>query len=286
MRVALLGTGTMGAGMGRSMLRAGLEVSAWNRTAERAAPLADDGAVVAPTAAEAVEGADVVVSMLFDTDAVLDVLRATGGALDPGAVWLQTSTLGVDGTHRVARLAEELGIALLDAPVLGTRTPAEEGTLVVLASGDEALRARVDPVLDAVAARTLWVGPALGDASGLKLAVNAWILSLTAAVGQSLALAEALGVDPELVLDAISGGAVDTPYAHAKGGQILAGEHPVSFTLDGALKDAGLIRRAAEEAGVDPGVLRALEAVFQRAHDAGHGAEDMSAVHAAFTPQA
>ncbi len=284
MRVALLGTGAMGAGMARSMLRAGLEVSAWNRTRERAEPLAQDGASVAGTAAEAVAGADVVVTMLFDTGSVLDVIRSARTALSEDAVWLQTSTLGVDGTREAADLAAEVGVGFLDAPVLGTRKPAEDGGLVVLASGDPTLRERVDPVLEAVGSRTLWVGDAAGAASALKLAANAWVLSLTAAVGQSMALAEALGVDPALFLDAIGGGAVDAPYAHLKGKQVLAGEHPVSFTLDGALKDVGLIRAAAESAGVEPGVLAAVERAFQLAHDSGHGEEDMSAVHAAFVP--
>ncbi len=136
-RVTLLGTGVMGSGMSRSILRAGLPLTVWNRSADKAAPLADAGATVAETAADAVRDADVVVVMLFDADAVLEVLAEVAPALRPGAVVLQSSTVGVEGTRRIAALAAEHGVRLVDAPVLGTRGPAEQGLLVHLVSGSE-----------------------------------------------------------------------------------------------------------------------------------------------------
>ncbi len=279
--VALLGTGTMGAGMARSMLGAGLEVRAWNRTAAKAAPLADDGATVTESAAEAVSGADVVVVMLFDADSVLAVLADAAPAA-PDAVWVQSSTVGVDGTERIAAFAAEHGLALVDAPVLGTKAPAEQGKLVVLASGDPALRERVTPVFDAVGAKTLWLGDTPGAGSALKLVCNSWVASITAATGQAVALARGLGLDPQLFLDAISGGAVDTPYAHVKGGAMMKSDWTVSFELDGVSKDLGLIRAAAADSGVSTTVLDALVATFAAASAAGHGGDDMAAVVTAF----
>ena len=124
----------------------------------------------------------------------------------------------------------------------------------------------------------------MGQASALKLACNAWIGSLTAALGQSMALAEALGVDPDLFLEAISGAAVDSAYAHVKGELIRNGDFPPSFALDGVVKDLGLMLDAARGAGVTDTVLAALLSVFRKASEDGHGAEDMAAVHAAFRP--
>ncbi|MGZ4495382.1 MAG: NAD(P)-dependent oxidoreductase, partial [Nocardioides sp.] len=135
--VALLGTGLMGAGMARNIAKAGLTLRVWNRSADKAAPLADAGATVAATPAEAVEGADVVVTMLFDTDSVAATMREAAPGLSGDAVWLQMATVGIAGTDTLAGLARELGVAFVDAPVLGTRKPAEDGTLVVLASGPE-----------------------------------------------------------------------------------------------------------------------------------------------------
>lgn len=206
MRVAVLGTGRMGAGMARSLLRAGLDVVVWNRSPERARPLAADGAVVVGSAREAVTGADVVVTMLFDADAVLEVVESAADACGAGTVWAQMSTIGLVGTERVAALADRAGLRVLDAPVLGTRQPAEQGALVVLASGDPALRPVVEPAFDAMGSRTLWAGDSLGAGSALKLACNAWVATVTAGVAQSLSLAGALHLDPQLFLDAIAGG--------------------------------------------------------------------------------
>ena len=281
MQVAVLGTGIMGAGMARSLLRAGHDVRVWNRTAARAQPLADDGATVAGTAAGAVEGAEVVLVMLWDTTAVLDVLGAAAGAA-PDAVWLQASTVGPDGMREIAAARPDL--RLVDAPVLGTRAPAEQGTLVALLSGSPADLAAAQPAVDGYSARSVHAGEQLGAASALKLVCNAWVATMNAAVGQSVALAEGLGLDPALFLDATRGGASDTPYLHMKAELIAKGEFPPSFALEGALKDVELIRAAARTASVADDVLAGLVAVYGKAVAAGHGEEDMSAVYLAFPP--
>lgn len=284
MEVAVLGTGVMGVGMARSLLRAGLGVRAWNRTRDKAQPLAADGATVTDTAVEAVAGADAVLTMLFDAEAVLAVLDEVADDFGPQTVLVQSSTVGRDGTARIAQLADRRGLQVLDAPVLGTRKPAEYGALVVLASGDPALRDRVAPVLEAIGSRTVWAGDELGRATALKLACNAWVASINAAVAQSLALAEGFGLDPDLFLQAIQGGPTDTAYAHVKGAQMLSGDFAVSFALDGVLKDLGLIEAAGSDAGVDTSWLNALRESYSRASRAGHGAEDMAAVVTSFRP--
>ncbi|QNK81874.1 NAD(P)-dependent oxidoreductase [Nakamurella sp. PAMC28650] len=280
--VAVLGTGTMGAGMARSLLREGFDVRVWNRSVEKAQPLADDGAVVAGTAAEAVAGAEVVVVMLFDVEAVLEVLRGCDGHFARGAVIVQSSTIGPDGTARLATLALDRGWNVLDAPVLGTRAPAEKGLLVVLASGDPDLRPGGQSVFDAIGSRTLWAGEDLGSASALKLACNAWVASLTAAAAQSLALARGAGLDPQLVLDAIKDGPSDSPYLQLKGTAMLAENYEVSFALDGVRKDLDLIAASAGANDVTTDLIDALRAVFGSASRQGHGDQDMASVITAF----
>lgn len=279
MRVTVLGTGAMGAGMAQSLLREGVEVTVWNRTAERSEPLADDGATVALDPVAAVADADVVVAMLFDTAATLDVMTTVLPNVRDGAVFVQCATVGVEGASRTAALAAQHGVAFLDCPVLGTKAPAEQGKLVMLASGDPALRDRVQPAFDAMAVKTIWVGAEPGEGSKLKLVCNAWIGALAAAVGQSMALAKGLGVDQRLMLEAFDGSAAGSPYLQMKGAAIIDDAYAPQFSVDGVRKDVGLIREAITDAGVSTVLIDGVRAAFDAASAAGHGDDDMAAVY-------
>ncbi|MBR7835659.1 NAD(P)-dependent oxidoreductase [Actinospica durhamensis] len=282
--VAVLGTGLMGAGMARSLARAGLRVRVWNRTAQRARALAGDGIEAVEDPRAAVQGADVVVTMLFDADAVEQVMGPVLETLDPRAVWAQCATVGIEATEHLARVAESRGVAFVDAPVLGTRAPAENGQLIVVAGGPPAARERVAEVFDAIGSRTVWVGERPGDGHRLKLTLNAWVLSVTAATAQSVGLARRLGVEPRLFLETIAGGPTDCAYAQLKGAAMIAGDFAPSFTLAGATKDAALIERATSDAGGEARLMGALRGCFEAAtRDAGDPAElDMAAVVRAF----
>jgi len=276
--VALLGTGTMGAGMAANIAGAGLPLRVWNRTRDKAEPLAQAGATVADTPAEAVRGADVVLTMLFDADSVAATMEQAREGLTPGTVWLQQSTVGVEGSDRLVSLARDLGLTYVDAPVLGTRGPAESGALVVLAAGPEDVRDQVQPILDAIGSRTLWLGAA-GEASRLKLAANAWVITVVEGIAEALALTRSLGLDPALFLEAVSGGAMDAPYVGVKGRAMLAGDFEPSFAVSGAAKDADLIVAAARGAGVELAVVEAARNHLARALAAGHGEQDLSATY-------
>jgi 3-hydroxyisobutyrate dehydrogenase len=282
MRVTVLGMGAMGAGMARSLLRNGIEVTVWNRTAERSEPLADDGATVALDPTAAVTDADVVVAMLFDTAATLGVMERVLPAMRRHAVFVQCATVGVEGASQTASVAAEHDVAFLDCPVLGTKAPAEQGMLVMLASGDPTLRERVQPAFDAMATKTVWVGSELGLGSKLKLVCNAWIGALTAAVGQSLALPKGLGLDQQLMLDALGGAAADSPYLQAKGKAIIEGSYDPQFTIDGVRKDTGLIRDSVAAVGLSTVLIDGVRAAFDAASEAGHGGDDMAAVYFGF----
>src|SRR4051794_15486868 len=190
--IAVLGTGIMGAPLARNLARAGFDVRVWNRSRDKAEPLAQDGATVAYEPAEATEGADLVLTMLADAGAVEQVMSDATDAFDGDETWLQMSTIGLDGTQRCADLAAERGIVFVDAPVVGTKAPAEAGELVVLASGPEGARHRCDPVFDAVGKKTVWLGEA-GAGTRMKLVVNAWLVTLVEGLAETVALAEALG---------------------------------------------------------------------------------------------
>jgi 3-hydroxyisobutyrate dehydrogenase len=283
MHVSVLGTGLMGAGMARSLLRSGLDVTVWNRTPGRAAPLAAEGAQVAGTAAEAVAGADAVVTMLWDGDSIAEVMTEALPAGPAGVLWVQTSTVSPqDAGDRLPALAAGHGARYLDAPVLGTRQPAEEGKLTVLAAGPEPLRDPVAPVFGAIAARVVWVSERPGDGTRLKLVANSWVSTIVAGTGQAIAFARDLGLDPRVFLDTVKGGAVDTPYLHLKGQAMIAGQFPASFAVDGAIKDTGLIAAAMREAGTDATLMDAVGQQYRKAAGAGHGEEDFAAVYHAF----
>lgn len=280
--VAVLGTGIMGAGMARSLVRAGLDVTVWNRSTDKARPLQHDGARVAEDVASAVSGADAVLTMLFDAEAVAAVMDQALPAVDRSALWVQTSTVGLDGTARLAELADRHGVGFIDAPVLGTRKPAEDGALTVLAAGPQNLRGAAAPVLDAIGSRVVWVGEHAGDGHRLKLVANSWVLSVVAATAQAISLARDLGLDPQSFLDVIAGGPLDCAYTQLKGKAMIAEDFPPAFPLAGAAKDTALIAEAMRAAGTDDRLMSALHQKFQAAADAGHDAEDMAAVIHAF----
>ncbi len=284
--IAVLGTGIMGAAMARNLLSAGMEVRVWNRSREKAQPLADDGAAVADSPAGAAEGAGFVLTMLADADAVAEATGGEDGALsilpDDG-VWLQTSTVGLEGQEMLAGIADEHGVYYVDAPVLGTKEPAEQGQLIVLASGSEEVRERCEPVFDAVGSKTLWLGHA-GAGSRLKLVTNNWILGLLGALAETISFAEALNVDPNQFLEVIEGGPLGVPYAQMKGQMMIEEEFPTSFSANLARKDANLVLQAAEANGLRLPLTEAAAQHFDEAIDAGHGEEDMAAIYQATRP--
>ncbi|WP_062318427.1 NAD(P)-dependent oxidoreductase [Demequina maris] len=282
--IAVLGTGIMGSAMTRNLVRAGHGVRVWNRTHATASALAADGATVASTPTEAVAEADVVLTMLHDGPVTLEVMSHAAPGLRPGTMWVQSATVGLDLQPAIAALADDLGITLIDAPVLGTREPAELGTLTVLAAGPESVRADASSVFDAIAMRTFWVGDdaAAGAAQRLKLVTNAWVLAVNNATGEVISLAEGLGVAPELFLELIEDGPLDMGYLRAKAGLILEDRlDEASFGAATAAKDANLILAAAGLADVRLDGLEGARARLDRVVEEGHGDEDMAAAYRA-----
>jgi 3-hydroxyisobutyrate dehydrogenase len=281
--VAFLGTGVMGAPMARNIAAEGLNVRVWNRTTERARPLEAAGATVGEQPAHAVDGADVVVTMLSDVGPTVEVAEAVLAATAPDAIWAQMGTIGIEGTERCIELARRHGRAFVDAPVLGTLKPAEDGKLTVLASGPDDAVERCSPVFRAVGHKTVRLGEA-GQGTRLKLSVNAWVLALTQGTAEAVALAKGFGLGLEQMVEALDGSPTDAPYFRMKSALMDAGEYPVSFSLRLAAKDAALIVDAADAAGIDVPMIRTIAARLAEGVEAGHGEEDMAATYRLSAP--
>lgn len=260
----------MGAPIARRLAEAGHEVRAWNRTRAKVPA----GVAAASSPAEAIEGVDVFVTMLADGPVVEEVVLAASPAA--GAFWIQMSTVGVAAVDRLAELAAERGVTVVDAPVMGSKPQAEAGELVVLAAGPDEAQERCTPVFDAVARKVVWLDGA-GDGTRLKLVLNSWILCTVENLAETIALARTAGIDPHRFLEGIEGMPFDMAYAHLKGELMLAGDFPAAFPLRLARKDLELAAEAA--GGLELPVLRATLAQFRRAVETGHGDEDSSAVY-------
>jgi 3-hydroxyisobutyrate dehydrogenase len=255
-KLAVLGLGTMGRAMAGSAIRNGIPTVVWNRDPDVAGDLAEQGAEVAESAAEAVKAADMVITMVTDAKAVTSIAVDDGmlEALPARAVWAQMSTIGVDGTETINSIVEKRrpDVLFLDAPVSGSKVPAEQGKLLIFASGSEAARPTADPVFAAIGQRTVWLGP-VGTGSRMKLVNNTLLAFAAEGVANALALAHELGVEVGSVRDAFEGGPLVSPWMAGKLARIQADNYAPEFPLVLALKDVHL---ALEQ--VDPERLSVL----------------------------
>ena len=280
--VAVLGAGIMGSAMARNLVAAGVNTRVWDRSPAATASLADAGAVVTPSAREAVRDADVVITMLPTADAVESVIF-DGGVADAfadGSVWAQMGTIGVESTRRIRdRLAAQRpSVMFVDAPVSGSKGPAEQGQLLILASGPAAATDRVSPVFDILGRKTVWLGQA-GQGSVVKLVVNAYMSILIEGVAETMELADRLGIGHQELAEVIEGGPLDAPIADAKLHKMDRGDYAAEFPLEWALKDVDLaISVAGDET---PPLLAALSRQWHAAVAAGHGRQDISAARLA-----
>ena len=279
--IAFLGTGRMGGPMAANLARAGFAVRAWDRTASRAAALAEDGATVTASPAEAVKGAGILITMLADGPATEQAWNGPDGLLaaaGPGLIWVQMATVGLEWTERFANTATRYGMPFFDAPVSGSQGPAQAGELTILASGPPWLREAVDPVFAALGRATTWLGPA-GQGTRAKLVLNNWLADLTETTAETLAFARQLGLDPATIVDLLESTPLGSPYAVQKARTMLAGDFTPAFALKHALKDADLAAQAARESGTELTLTDALLPRWRRAAASGHADDDLAAIY-------
>ena len=277
-RVSVLGTGIMGSAMARNLLRAGLAVDVWDRSPEAAARLTGAGAIAHASPDRAVARADVAITMLPFEAAVTSVAIDQGmlNTLPTGAIWAQMGTIGVRATEQLAaKVADQRpDVWFVDAPVSGTRQPAEAGRLLVLASGPEPARLALDPVFGAIGTRALWLGEA-GAGSRLKLVLNSWLAFLIEGIAESAALADILGVSHDAVREALHGSPLEAPAALMKLAKIDAGDESPDFSLRWATKDIDLALAEGGERALP--VTATIDHRWHELVEAGLGEADVSA---------
>jgi 3-hydroxyisobutyrate dehydrogenase len=285
--VAVIGAGIMGSAMARNLAAAGLDARVWDRSPAATAALAGAGAVAAASAQDAVRDAAVVITMLPTAAAVESVIFDGGvaTAFADGSVWAQMGTIGVEATlgFRDRLAAARPGVMFVDAPVSGSKGPAEQGQLLILASGPETAAGPLRPVFDAIGRKTVWLGP-VGQGSIVKLVVNAYLSILIEGVAETMELADRLGIGHQQLADVIEGGPLDAPLAGAKLHKMDRGDYAPEFPLEWALKDVDLAISAA--GGEPPPLLAALSGQWHSAVAAGHGRQDISAARLALPTSA
>ena len=276
--VAILGAGAMGAAFAERLLDQGFAVAVWNRTPGPAATLAQRGATAHVKPDQAVDRADVVVTMLPTADAVREVMleQRTLNFIRPGAVWAQMGTIGVEATETLRTEVEREfpDVAFVDAPVSGSREPALSGRLVILASGPSRALPIIEPVLEALG-RPVWLGEA-GAGSRMKLVLNTWLAFEIEAAAEVAALADRLGVAHSALREVVAGGPLASGVALTKLAKMESGDYSPDFSLEWALKDLDLAQAATAGGEVTP-VAEAIAERWRRLVTAGYGHLDISA---------
>ncbi len=278
--IAFLGTGRMGGPMAANLARAGFAVRAWDRTPSRAAALIKDGATAAASPAEAVRGAQILITMLADGPATEQALRGPDGQLEigPGLIWVQMATVGMEWTQRFVNTATRYQVSFFDAPVSGSQGPAQAGGLTILASGPSWMQEDIAPVFTPLGRATTWLGPA-GNGTRAKLVLNNWLADLTEMTAETLSFARQLGLDPAAVVDLLESTPLGSPYAVQKARSMLAGDFTPAFALKHALKDADLAAQAAQASGTELTLTSALLPRWRRAAASGHADDDLAVIY-------
>lgn len=283
-RVAVLGTGIMGAGMAERLLDQGFSVDVWDRTPAATARLAQRGATAHGQPAEAARMADIVITMLPTGDAVSDVMlrQDAVAAMRPNGIWAQMGTVGIEAIDQLldAVRTRRPDVALVDAPVSGTRGPARNGQLVILASGPDRAHATLEPVFNALGQRVLWLGPA-GVGTRLKLVLNTWLAFDVEAAAEASAAADRLGVPYEALLAAVRGGPVASGTALARLAKMETSDHSPQFPLEWGLKDLDLTAAATGPDAIP--VARAIADRWRVLVGQGAGRLDVSAARFGLT---
>lgn len=280
-KVAFLGTGAMGEPMARNIMESGHELTVWNRTGAKTKALVDAGARSAETPADAARGQDFIVSMLFDDDASADVWLdpKTGvfSTMQSGAVAIECSTISAPHSRKLFEAAEAKGLALIDAPVLGTLPQAEGGELIVLAGGDAGTIDKARPVLEAMGKAVHHCGRE-GAGHVLKLMVNAMLGVQEALLAELFGMGQAYGVDVPKAFGIIKETPVCSPILKTYGQMMLDGADKVMFPVKGIAKDFSVMEKSAREVGANVPVIEAVRAVFDDAAAAGLADRNQTAI--------
>ena len=280
LRVGFIGIGAMGTPMSHNILKAGFPLTVYDRIPARTADLAKRGVAVASTCAETARKSDVVITMIGQVAEELEAVLGTGGVLEgahPGLTLIDTSTVGIVASRKMASAAQERGVAFLDSTVSGSVGPAKEGTLCFMVGGDPVALDGVRPVLRAMGDRIYHVGPN-GAGSAMKVIVNLMIGMTVLTVAETLTLGRQAGLDPRQMLEILGETAVNSPHLRNKGKMMIEGRFEPAFALKYMQKDFDLIMEAAHETKTPLFASAIAHQVYTAANVAGYGELDYSSV--------
>jgi len=281
MNIGFVGLGIMGSAMAANLVKAGYHLTVWNRSPEKCKPLVASGAKAVPTPRQVAENSDIVCAMMATPQAVMAVRDGVDGILAgmaPGKGYLDFSTIDLETSKETARLARERGALFLEAPVAGSRKPAEDATLTIMAAGDRALFDTALPVMERMGKKILFLGE-VGNAARMKLANNLIMGGMMASLAEGMALAARSGLDLSQLLEVLDSGAMSNPMFRLKGPAVAAnGEFPPAFPLKHMQKDLRLALRLAEEVGQPLFVTATVNELYKGALASGLGDSDFAAV--------
>jgi 3-hydroxyisobutyrate dehydrogenase len=276
-RVGLLGVGLMGSAMAHRLLDQGINVIAWDRNAGQLRDLESRGGEPAEAPSDVVHNAGIVITMLPTAEVILDLVEPLLTDWPKDTIWLQMSSVGAAEADRLTQTATAHAVTLVDAPVSGSTHPAQEGQLTILASGPDSARTTVEPIFDALASRVLWVGPA-GMGSRLKLAANHWMITVVAALAESMNLCQAMGLDQQQFIALLDGGPLGSAYALQKLDEMRRHQYPAGFPVRLALKDLELVSEVQQDSRATMPLLEvALERFTTASHDLAD--QDLAAIY-------
>jgi len=284
-KYGFLGLGIMGSAMAANLIRDGHEVTVWNRTADKIAPLLEIGGRQGATPAEVVAASQITFAMVSDPAASRELSFGTDGVLTvvgPGHDYVEMSTIDDATASEISQAITSRGGRFLEAPVSGTKKPAEDGQLIIMAAGARDLFDDARPAFNAMGKMAVYLGD-VGEGARMKHVINAIMAGTMVALAEGVALAEKSGLDVATLLELLDAGVVSSPLLRAKGPQLMSREYPASFPLKHMQKDLRLALALADSVDQPLPATATINQAFLKARTDGHGDEDFSAVLEAIT---
>ncbi|CAI0459369.1 unnamed protein product [Linum tenue] len=281
MEIGFLGLGIMGKAMSMNLIKKGFKVTVWNRTLSRCDELVEMGASVGETPAAVVKKCKITIAMVSDPAAALSVVFDKDGVLEEissGKGYVDMSTVDPETSSKISEAITSKGGSFVEAPVSGSKQPAEAALLVILAAGDKALYEEAIPAFNAMGKKSFYLGP-IGNGARMKLVVNMIMGSMMNAFSEGIVLADRSGLNPSDLLDVLDLGAIATPMFKGKGPNMIKSNFSPAFPLKHQQKDMRLALALGDENAVSMPIAAAANEAFKKARSMGLGDLDFSAVH-------
>ncbi|KAL3735982.1 hypothetical protein ACJRO7_025006 [Eucalyptus globulus] len=279
-RIGFLGLGIMGTPMAQNLIKAGCDLTVWNRTKSKCDPLVSLGAQYKSSPEEVAAACDVTIAMLADPESAVDVACGKHGAangMSPGKGYVDVSTVDGATSKLICGHIKGTGALFLEAPVSGSKKPAEDGQLIFLTAGDKALYEMVAPFLDIMGKSKFYLGD-VGNGAAMKLVVNMIMGSMMASFSEGLLLSEKVGLDPKVLVEVVSQGAISAPMYSVKGPSMVQSQYPTAFPLKHQQKDMRLALGLAESVSQSTPIAAAANELYKVAKSHGLSDQDFSAV--------